>query len=110
MVKSKSKSLSELFPDWLPEWRLAMEAIGNAVRGRTPTPELLSSLTLEYRGAIAEHEVKIAHRPKGTLSPSTAFYEIEIVGKRLNGRWNRTTGQLRDVLNLVCPEFPIRLS
>lgn len=92
-----------------PEGHLAMQAIGAAVKGRTPTPELLASLVSEYRNAIPDHEVRIIYRPKESHR-HRAIYEVEIVGKRLNCGWGLTTGQLRDALNSVCPDHKIKLS
>ena len=92
-----------------PEWRLAMIAIGTAVKGRTPTRELLSSLASEYRNAIPDHEVRVTYCPKAS-SRRRAIYHVEIIGTRLNCGWGYSTGRLRDALNSVCPDNQIKLS
>lgn len=96
--------------DWSPELRIALEAIGVALRGRVPTIELLSALAPEYCDAVPDHMVKAIHKPKGELAPNKAFFRIVISGNRVDGAWNLTTGQLRDALNAACPSFEIRLS
>jgi hypothetical protein len=93
---------------WLPEFRIAIEAVGKALKGRQPTPDLLFSLRDEYVDVIPDHKVTIESRRK--TSRKTGGHSLRISGRRLAAAWNLTNGQLRDAVNAVCPEFPIRLS
>jgi hypothetical protein len=94
--------------EWLPEFRAVMEAIGKALQGRQPTPDLLSSLRDEYVYLISGHKITLEGWPK--TSRHSSRYELHISGDRLACRWTFTNRQLVDAVNAVCPDFPIRLS
>jgi len=68
------------------------------------------SLSEEYVDAIQGHKVTIERRPSGATRRRGFQYEFRISGERLSGSWHMTNGQLRDAVNAVCPDFPIRLS
>jgi hypothetical protein len=66
-----------------------------------PTPDLLQEIAPQYRDAVSEHQVIIEHKPrppKGTKPRPKAVYVISIRGKRVNGGWAFSPGQLADLL------------
>ena len=93
-----------------PELRAVLEAIGSALRGRMPTPELLKEIVSTYANVVSSHQVIVSHVPKGVLSPRRAFYKIAIKGARIDAQWNLTPGNLVILIQAACPNFTWRLS
>ena len=92
-----------------PEFQLVLAALGNALAGRRPTEELVRLLAPAYRDTVPAHRAEIAFRPRSKVQRKVMI-DVSITGPRLNARWVVKLGDVCDVINVLCPDYKIRLS
>jgi hypothetical protein len=91
-----NKAMTQLlsFEAWPEHMHPVFVAIGRAMGPVQLNPQQLADIPFGVGAILPEHDVRIKHVPGSAIGRRKGYYEIEIKGPRVDGRWVFASGEL----------------